>query len=119
MNGEKLDWEPYVPYRVSGGKCQEIYGQALGLDTLDPIEDDTDLRAQLRSRGWEALTGYSGQYGYSGPVMHDSEYLGGTLSDAILSEDGIYAWAPVEWWPDDDAGKTEPEYEGWVVCRRG
>ena len=39
---------------------------------------------------WEALTGYTGQYGYHGAVLHPSEFLGGGLADDILATPGVY-----------------------------
>jgi hypothetical protein len=44
----------------------------------------------LDSDGWELLDGYSGQYGYGGPIMHPSEFIGGGMARDILSEPGTY-----------------------------
>lgn len=65
---------------------------------------------ELEGNGWTLLDGYSGQYGYSGPIMHDSEYIGGGMADDILSTPGVYV-ALVDY-PLDD---SEPE--GWAVAR--
>jgi hypothetical protein len=71
---------------------------------------------ELDDRRWSFFSaGYSGQYGYSGPIMHNSEYIGGRLADDIIATPGIYA-AVVAYWtnddPDDDAGSDS---EGWAI----
>lgn len=62
------------------------------------------------SPGWRLLDGYSGQYGYSGPIMHTSEFIGGGMERDILSTPGVYV-ALVDY-PSDD---SEPE--GWAVAQ--
>lgn len=51
----------------------------------DPHGDDHSLET-----GWELLTGFTCQYGYSGPGMHSSEYVGGGLAQHILDTPGLY-----------------------------
>lgn len=46
---------------------------------------------ELMGDGWEYVNGYSGQYGYRGPIMHSSEYIGGGMERDMLSTPGIYA----------------------------
>lgn len=59
---------------------------------------------------WAPLSGYSGQDGYRGPVMHVSEFIGGRIADHILNTPGYWVWTVVE---DID----DPESPaGWVVC---
>lgn len=70
---------------------------------------------QISSRqGWELLNGYSGQFTYSGPIMHDSEYIGGKMADDILAEPGVYVAVVVS---DDDAEDEEDRDAGWAVAR--
>ena len=45
---------------------------------------------------WQLLSGYTGQYGYRGPVMHASEYVGGSLARDILTTAGYYVAVVVE-----------------------
>ena len=45
---------------------------------------------ELQGTEWSLLDGYSGQYGYSGPMMHPSEYIGGGLARDILAQPGYY-----------------------------
>lgn len=68
------------------------------------------MLASLRRGGWEAMTGYTGQYGYRGPVMHSSEYIGGRMARDILAEPGLYVALVVEC--EDD------EIAGWLVAYR-
>lgn len=83
--------------------------------TLDENGHCTDNVVYGLSDEWTLLDGYSGQYGYSGPVMHRSELIGGRMALDILSTPGIYVALEVvgntDNWPD-----TEPI--GWVVARR-
>lgn len=39
---------------------------------------------------WRLLNGFSGQYSYSGPMMHSSEFVGGGLERHIRSNPGYY-----------------------------
>lgn len=48
------------------------------------FEDD------LHSDTWWLLDGFSGQQGYSGPIMHQAEYIGGGLESHIRSHPGLY-----------------------------
>jgi|tagenome__1003787_1003787.scaffolds.fasta_scaffold20682535_2 hypothetical protein len=61
-------------------------------------------------RNWTALDGYSGQEGYSGPIMHASEYIGGRMEADIRSTPGIYATVIIT---DPDDG----EPAGWAVVK--
>ena len=45
---------------------------------------------ELLAESWTLLDGFSGQQGYSGPLMHQSEYVGGGLEDWILAHPGQY-----------------------------
>lgn len=69
---------------------------------------------ELDDDRWTLLNGYSGQYRYAGPVMHDSEFIGGQMERDILSEPGVYV-ALVCYW-DPDTG-DDVDVEGWGVAR--
>lgn len=66
---------------------------------------------ELGSEEWTLLDGWSGQDRYSGPIMHQSEYIGGRMARWILETPGIYV-ALVDY-PLDD---SEPD--GWAVATR-
>lgn len=82
-------------------------------------EDEFDL-----TEGWELLHGFTGQYGYNGPVMHSSEFIGGGLARHILETPGYYVALVVEGRCDYD-GSTDYctpergcdcERAGWAVA---
>jgi len=69
-----------------------------------------DLHDGELDRGpWRLMSGYSGQHGYSGPLMHQSEYVGGALERDIRATPGLYV-ALVNY-PLDD---SEPD--SWAVA---
>lgn len=57
------------------------------------------------SQGWELLTGFTGQHGYSGAVLHSSEFVGGGLERHILANPGLYVATVVNCY-------GEPECQG-------
>ena len=57
---------------------------------------------ELSGDGWDLMDGYSGQYGYSGPIMHPSEFIGGGMARDILSEPGTYVAVAAYWSPTCD-----------------
>jgi len=74
------------------------------------------LDGEIDSDNWEFFSdGYTGQYGYSGPIMHDSEYIGGMLAEDILNEPGIYVVVAAMYSPKND--NDEFVWEGWAVLR--
>lgn len=79
---------------------------------------DNETGLQMDDDRWEAVSGgYTGQYGYNGPVMHPSEQLSGRLAQDILDRPGMYVTVVVmqdtEFLEDDYA--AEPV--GWAVLR--
>jgi len=76
---------------------------------------------KLDSSEWELLSGFSSQAGsgpsgrYMGPIMHNSEFIGGYLEDHILSHPGIYVAIVSNYFPEEDDGETE--MDGWAVAR--
>lgn len=72
----------------------------------------------IEDGGWEALAGYTGQYGYDGPVMHVAETLSGRLAQDIMSDvGGVYVVVEVhatELDPEDHYGDSPA---GWAVIR--
>lgn len=80
------------------------------LDVQAPELHDGEL--DTGGQPWTLLDGYSGQYGYSGPIMHPSEFIGGGMARDILAEPGVYV-ALVDY-PTDDG-----EPDGWAVAQLG
>lgn len=60
---------------------------------------------------WVLMKGYSGQYSYSGPIMHDSEYIGGRMEEDIREAPGFYVKLN-NTYLDGDVD------EGWAVAFR-
>lgn len=77
--------------------------------TLYVDEDGTEY---FEGEGWTLLSGYTGQYLYSGPVMHPSEFIGGQMARDILSEPGYYVAILA------DCLEDEEEPAGWAVARK-
>lgn len=73
-------------------------------------DDDSDI--VIDSSDWSALSGYTGQHGYSGAVMHSSEYFGGKLYEDVMTTPGTYALVEVRDLEDED------DTAGWCVLRR-
>lgn len=92
---------PYAPESYIDG---DEDGQILA-------KHEKDWREGIERAGWEVLDGWSGQYKYSGPIMHASEYIGGDLADHIRETPGYWVWTTVEF-----IGNSEPA--GWVLCHR-
>lgn len=67
----------------------------------------------MHNEPWTLMNGYSGQYGYHGPVMHSSEFIGGKLAEDILAEPGYYVAVVVA----DVDSEDDDEPAGWAVAR--
>lgn len=79
-------------------------GQMVSLDPAD---------IHIEGRGWKLLNGFSGQHGYSGPIMHPSEVVGGGLERYIKSHPGRYVVVEVQG-RDDETDCWESV--GWAVA---
>lgn len=78
-------------YRVISSDGTGRTGGVTEIDTAQPyFEEDPDGDDHSLADGWELLTGFTGQYGYSGPAMHSSEYIGGGLERHIRRTPGLY-----------------------------
>ena len=88
-------------------------------------EEEIDDRPWNDSPYWEAINGYSGQQGYSGPTMHTSEYLGGNMARDVLADIGAtYIMSVVECFPNWNATEEEEEEmeirdnpAGWMLLK--
>lgn len=69
--------------------------------------------------GWTALTGFTGQYGYHGAVLHPSEYIGGRLETYIRENAGFYVAVVVDGQYDDDVNHDDEDLSiGWAILYR-
>lgn len=78
-------------------------------------EHDRQYTADAAAQGWTVLTGFTGQSGYSGLLMHPSEYIGGGLATHIRETPGWYVAVVVDTYPPGD-GESEPA--GWAIAHR-
>lgn len=78
------------------------------------------LDEQIDSDEWEFFsTGYTGQHGYRGPIMHNSEFIGGRLESDILSTPGVYVAVVASWTPGEEDDPDEGTIlEGWAILRK-
>ena len=82
------------------------------------------MDGELIGQGWTLMNGYSGQHGYSGPIMHSSEFIGGGMERDILSTPGFYVALVANYSTCDecegieDADCQNDHAEGWAVARQ-
>ena len=82
-------------------------------------EDDGDVT------DWEIATGMTGQYGYNGPLMHESEYFGEGVLASLMedrTEPLVVALAVVGDYSDEAFADEDSEDLGapfsWVILYR-
>ena len=78
---------------------------------------------EIQGDGWEWMDGYSGQDRYSGPHMHQSEFIGGRMEVDIANTPGIYVAVVVGCDHDPDYCDSGPGGEcatptEWGVLRK-
>jgi hypothetical protein len=107
------------PFRVNiDGTVQHALDySAPNLWNIEEPNGGPDVEIEHTATGyrWELLSGYTGQYGYNGPVMHASERLGSGMAEDIMSTPGVYVVCAVECM--DDEGNMDDEPAGWAVAR--
>ena len=95
--------------------AENVYAPECNIETDSDgqivVHGEREMRRYLREQGWEALTGFTGQYGYNGALMHKSEFIGGGLEKYIRENPGYYVALIVSCdGPGVDAG--------WIVAYR-
>lgn len=68
--------------RVTLSRADGVYAPTVELDPEYGVLVDSYVIDRSR---WRAVSGFSGQHGYSGPIMHASEFIGGGMADYLLS----------------------------------
>lgn len=76
-------------------------------------DETTDIDLCGAADRWAPIVGWTGQYGYSGAVMHPAEYVGGALESWLLDSPGTYCLVVVDCLSTDD--DSEPEPAGWAI----
>lgn len=80
-------------------------------------EAEAAMIAHVEAQGWELMTGYTGQYSYSGPIMHNSEFVGGRMETDIRETPGLYVVVePTGIYATEERDSSEAI--GWVVARK-
>lgn len=101
----------------------QVHADGTVTDNLDGIYAPNLTDETLDDDKWSLFThGYTGAHGYNGPVMHNSEYIGGRLARDILATPGIYVAVVAYWTRDDDADTdadtdADNNVEGWAIAR--
>lgn len=115
------------PFTIVSGDVQDVAG------VYSPeVYNLTVGDVEIGSDEWEAVSqNMTGQYGYNGPVMHASEYIGEVMAERLaeLAEDyRAFVITTVEVLPDEssdeytaeeladyESGTWAPEPAGWIV----
>lgn len=92
--------------RIENGEVKDYSGPLYAPEDAYWDNGDPELDQGL----WTLETGWTGQYSYSGPCMHPSEYIGGRLADYILETDGLWVAIVIE--DIDDLDNPA----GWAVA---
>lgn len=88
------------------------------IDAPAGIHAPTLMDEALDDRLWELITyGYTGQHGYRGPVMHNSETIRGGLATHILTNPGTYVAVVADWTCADHDECDCDLTEGWAIAR--
>jgi hypothetical protein len=119
-----------------------VYAPEVSMDTGDDGQilagHEAAMVADLKRQGWDVESGWTGQQGYRGPVMHTSEFIGGRLAEHILATPGYWVACAVyvasEECPNgsptctlsdpcvichDHTGKDrEQDCAGWIIAHR-
>lgn len=115
MNAQDFD---HV-WTVQDGHVVDAKGYAPTVAMFE-LEPDVWSDEEVESEGWEPVSaGFTGQYGYSGPVMHASETFGQGMAERLaeLAED-YSAFATVAVECINLAGEREDTPAGWMVVGR-
>lgn len=102
-----------IPFEVVNG---EVRGTDINGPSVYFVEGDgPDIEIDSRD-DWEPVDGWSGQYRYSGPIMHPSEYLGGAMARYVLENPGIYCVTEVIDMEEDPEESSDPI--GWILLKK-
>lgn len=113
-----MEFDHVIEVRPDGSVIdapRDIYAPELIMSTDEDGQilaaDEADYRDQATRQGWDLMTGYTAQYGYNGPVMHPSEYIGGAMERDIMAQPGYYVALTVDILADEEPA-------GWAVAYR-
>lgn len=98
----------------------QVHDDGSVTDGPDGVHAPTLQDERLDDPAWSFFSaGYTAQHAYRGPIMHNSELIGGKLAEDILSIPGIYVAVVANWSPEDGdcADECDCDVEGWAVVR--
>lgn len=116
-----------VTDKTSGVYAPEV---DIDLDADGQIPDATERQMidEIKRAGWDVQSGWSGQYRYGGPIMHESEFVGGPLAEHVLSTPGFwvvtYPSVTVSHCPDEEDRCEQCTYDmerrpdRWLILHR-
>jgi hypothetical protein len=126
-----MDWDHVIRINadgevedVKGVYAPDVFVQLADDDYGSILKDAEDeMVREVERQGWELMTGYSGQYGYHGPIMHVSEYVGGGLERDIRETPGLYVVVAVTGMYATEEQEEQEERNGghpigWVIARK-
>ena len=104
------------PFTIRDGAVEDVADVWAPTATSYEREDGTWSEAELDSTDWTLVShGWTGQYGYNGPVMHSSEFIGERIAERLAELAPDYrAFAVIA--VDCEALDGERELDGWVVA---
>lgn len=130
MAEDRTDFELGEHFRVEHGRLVATGDHSEGGEMVlwspgDYLDIEDLVQQSDAAHGWDMITGFSGQHGYSGPLMHVSEQFDGPMADAVRREAGmgeVFKLIYVEHGDYDDEGDEmydgEPQVAGWMLLRR-
>ena len=106
---QALDFD--TVFRLADGELIEVNDQYAPSVYNDPADD-----VYLDDSRWACFTGFTGQYGYNGAVMHSSELVGTGIAQHIADyaaecDDCLFSLVVVNDLEDDDV-------IGWAIAYR-
>lgn len=101
---------------VDNGTTRGMLANEIVYLILDDDGQSLDDEYQDLYPGWEALSGFTGAYGYNGPTMHPSEYIGGRMERYIRENAGYYVAVVVDGMYGNDGHDDDEDLSiGWAL----
>ena len=112
---EEMEFD-HIVYSHGDGTISDAHTMRSPYVYVAELEDGTWVEEAM-DEPWDLVDGFSGQYGYSGPHMHASEYIGGGLARHILETAGFYVVTVVTPMPFNEC--EDVDSDEWAVAYAG
>lgn len=104
---------------ISEGMAFRVWRDGISTEILPDVTvpeihatvNSHDLFIESRLPWFTVSEGFTGQHGYRGPVMHDSEFISTGMMESILEDNDPTVYMFAVRYPTYDDG----EQEGWVI----